>query len=247
MRRKRIKVTLINCFAKKQAIQYFSGRKDVYSRKRALNEPIRPYIEDFVHTIKPSHMLDIGCGDGSLLHHLALESHEDFVVGVDLCKTLVQEGKKSYDEIEYLIADAEHLPFRGEVFDMAICVALLHHVFGENLKESRKIQSNVLDEIYRVLRMKGNLFLRELCPHNRIVTACFFWPSLCLVNAHSRLLSFPTQSFTIFSFLTMDELTLMLTRAFGNVKTLQQKAWRPFSIPLGKNVIMNAGKKLVGN
>jgi ubiquinone/menaquinone biosynthesis C-methylase UbiE len=216
-----------------------------------LKEPIRPYIEDFVHIIKPLHILDIGCGDGSLLHQLASESHEDacmhFVVGIDLCRALVEKGKKSYDHIEYLIADAEYLPFRSEVFDMAICVALLHHIFGENLKESRKIQSKVLDEIYRVLRMKGSLFLRELCPHNRIIAASFFWPSLYLTNVYSRLSSFPTQSFTIFSFLTMDELTFMLTQTFGNVETLQQKPWRPYSIPLGKNVIVNAGKKLVGN
>ncbi len=246
-RQKRTKVTLISHFAKKQATRYFSRRKNVYSRKRALKEPIRPYIEHFVHTIKPSHILDVGCGDGSLLHQLASGSHEDFVVGIDLCKTLVEKGKKSYEHIEYLIADAEYLPFRSEVFDLAICVALLHHIFGENLKESRKIQSNVLDEIYRVLHMKGNLFVRELCPHNRITAACFFWPSLYLMNAYSRLSSSPTQSFTIFSFLTVDELAFMLTQTFGNAKTLQQKPWRPYSIPLGKNVIMNAGKKLVGN
>jgi len=188
-------------------------------------------------------MLDVGCGDGSLLHLLGSETDENLAVGVDLCRTLIKKGKQYYRKIEYLIADAEHLPFQPGVFDVVICVALLHHIFGESLKESRRIKLIVLDEAYRVMHMVGTIFVRELCPQNRIIAACLFWLSSHLANVYLRLVSFSVPSFATVSFITAKELTLMLKQKFGNAKTLHQWPWRPHSIPLGEKVIFLSRKE----
>lgn len=227
----------------RQVMRHFSGRENIYGKERGLAEPTRPYIERFIQDHGPLHMLDVGCGDGSLLHLLGSEADENLAVGVDLCRTLVKKGKQYYGNIEYLIADAEHLPFQQGVFDVVICVALLHHIFAESLKASRRMQLIVLDEAYRVMHTVGTIFVRELCPQNRIIAACLFWLSSYLVNVHLRLVSSPFPSFAIVSFMTATELTLMLKQRFGNIKTLHQWPWRPHSIPLGDRIIFLSRKE----
>jgi len=227
----------------RQVRRHFSGKKNIYGKERGWAEPTRPYLERFVQDHGPLQMLDVGCGDGSLLHLLGSETDENLAVGVDLCRALVKKGKQHYGKIDFLIADAEHLPFQSGVFDVVICVALLHHIFGESLKASRRMQLIVLDEAYRVMHTVGTLFVRELCPQNRIIAACLFWLSSYLVNVHLRLVSSPLPSFAIVSFITATELTLMLKQRFGNIKPLHQWPWRPHSIPMGDRVIFLSRKE----
>jgi ubiquinone/menaquinone biosynthesis C-methylase UbiE len=68
-------------------------------------------------------VLDIGCGDGGILHKLAGQASS--VVGVDLDQEAATVAsldlrKAGQDQVRILVAEAEHLPFREDSFDTTI-------------------------------------------------------------------------------------------------------------------------------
>jgi glycosyltransferase involved in cell wall biosynthesis/SAM-dependent methyltransferase len=203
----------------KLTIEYFETKEDTYGEQRALREPLRVHITNLSDSFN---ILDIGCGDGSLLNLLR---QGGFSVGVDLCKALIKKGKSSHDEhIEYVIADAGHLPFKGKFFDVVTAVSVLHHVSEQGKK------FNVIDEINRVLSLKGRFFLRELCPHGSILALSIQWLTQFRI----------ARCFPPLQFLTKMGLTDLLKRRFSNVEILEQSRWSVYRFPMGNNVSLVA-------
>lgn len=69
---------------------------------------------------KPRLVLDLGCGDGTLLANISAKQK----VGIDLETTYVKRMRR----INFLRADAMHLPFKPEVFDLVMATELLEHL-----------------------------------------------------------------------------------------------------------------------
>lgn len=97
-------------------------------------------------------VLEIGCGSGYggyLLNRLQPRSY----VGLDVMEEQIQIAGTKYPDIDYRIQNATHLDqFENESVDVVVIFGVLHHI-----PEWRK----TLDEIYRVLRQGGSLFLEE--------------------------------------------------------------------------------------
>ena len=117
-----------------------------------------PEVMDFITGLSAGGLvLDLGCGHGRHSRPLALTGHR--VVGIDISRRLLSIGKKAtsssreFRPIAWLGADATVLPFPNEIFDAALCIAVLHHL------PSRKERTRALSEIRRVLRPGGEAFL----------------------------------------------------------------------------------------
>ena len=94
-------------------------------------------------------ILDVGCGAGFLSNALAKEGLN--ITGVDLSPESLKVAAK-YDEtksVKYQTADAYHLPFADQSFDVLTAMDFLEHV--EDPKE-------VIKEFSRVLK-PGGLFI----------------------------------------------------------------------------------------
>ena len=115
-------------------------------------------------------MLDVACGAGFLLR--AYRDTGADVCGVDLSEAMLHEAGKtlgpavSPDRLS--LADAAHLPFESELFDLVTCKLALHY-FPE--------PDRVVGEMVRVCRTSGIVALvdrvacddPELCAaHNRL-------------------------------------------------------------------------------
>lgn len=108
--------------------------------------------------IIPQHarVLDIGCGTGRCSIPLAGKARK--VIGVDLSFEMIKCAKRKSqwlkEEIrpEFIVADAESLPFCPGSFDAVIGFGILHHV--EHPKD-------VLSEASRVVTEKGLFFALE--------------------------------------------------------------------------------------
>jgi len=99
-----------------------------------------------------SRVLELGCGNGktlSALCGLALE-----VVGVDVSPNALALCRQQAPQAGLLLADACHMPFQEESFD----VVLAFHVAGHLLREERE---RLAREAERALRRGGRLLLRE--------------------------------------------------------------------------------------
>jgi ubiquinone/menaquinone biosynthesis C-methylase UbiE len=97
-------------------------------------------------------VLEIGCGNGygaSLLNQLQPKSY----VGLDVMTEQVKLARENYPQFEFLIQDAEDLSqFANESKDVIIIFGVLHHIPNWH---------KTIDEITRVLKPNGSLFLEE--------------------------------------------------------------------------------------
>ena len=75
-------------------------------------------------------VLDIGCGTGDLAKEVRKQNPDSIAIAADFTPEMVFLGAKESNDpsINWLIADAQHLPFKSEVFDAVICGFLLRNV-----------------------------------------------------------------------------------------------------------------------
>jgi ubiquinone/menaquinone biosynthesis C-methylase UbiE len=96
---------------------------------------------------KGATVLDVGCGNGFIAHHLTCMLRAS-VVGIDVSQT-------TEARIPYLRYDGRHLPVRDQTFDVVLLCYVLHHAQNCSL---------VLAEIRRVMKTAGLVVVYEDMP-----------------------------------------------------------------------------------
>jgi len=96
-----------------------------------------------IETIKPAHMLDVGCGTGYVTEKVSF--HCPSVVACDVAyERLITAGNYCKDKhISFIQNDKHYLPFKHNSFDLILCLEVLEHV-----KEYEKL----LEEIKRTAK-----------------------------------------------------------------------------------------------
>lgn len=102
-----------------------------------------PFVIDFLEG-KNGSLLVEGCGSG---RHSSLASELGFkVIGFDFSLEMIKLAREADPEGFYLVADARALPFKDEVFNHSVSIAVLHHLKPEDcleaLKELRRVTAN---------------------------------------------------------------------------------------------------------
>lgn len=114
-------------------------------------KPMYDYILRYFADKKEASILDIGCGNGTILARLANERRT--LYGVDLSENMIEIAKKRLGvHAKLLVADAKELPFSESEFDYIICNASFHHY---------PYPKETLQEMRRVLKNKGELLIGE--------------------------------------------------------------------------------------
>ncbi|XP_042494599.1 LOW QUALITY PROTEIN: tRNA (carboxymethyluridine(34)-5-O)-methyltransferase [Macadamia integrifolia] len=106
-----------------------------------------PKVATFLNTLPPgSLILDAGCGNGK---YLGLNP-DCFYIGCDISAPLINICAGRGNEV--IVADAVNLPYRAEFGDVAISIAVLHHLSTESRRKK------AIAELVRVVR-KGGMVL----------------------------------------------------------------------------------------
>jgi SAM-dependent methyltransferase len=110
---------------------------NTYDKYGSTNPVVRRLMSAFQRTLDelfeqsdPSSVLDVGCGEGVLVHQWAQRLGDRRVVGIDLQEESIQAGwaQRQAPNLEYRVMAAEDLPFAENEFDLASAIEVLEHV-----------------------------------------------------------------------------------------------------------------------
>ena len=129
-------------------------------------------LDELVQAANPGSLLDVGCGEGVLVHRWAREMPQARIVGIDLEEASIQAGwsERTAPNLEYRIMRAENLPFADDSFDTASAIEVLEHVPdpGHTLSEMARCAERHLlvsvprEPLWRMLNLARGAYIRDL-------------------------------------------------------------------------------------
>ncbi|HHT9138754.1 MAG TPA: class I SAM-dependent methyltransferase [Candidatus Wunengus sp. YC60] len=130
----------------KNAHKYYEVQRDQENR-RVYDPRVRLILESL--NPKDSY-IDVGCGAGVFVNEFAKEK-PIMAIGLDVSHVGCKFGKDAQiKNAHYVVSDSLNIPFSSNSFDVVSCFGVLEHV--ENPQA-------VIDELIRILKPKGKLFL----------------------------------------------------------------------------------------
>jgi len=136
-------------YHEEEAAVYDESHPEIFERERATWKHLASFLPKHTSGIR---ILDIGSGTGFVLETLAnyLGAHDTFILS-DISPGMLEKAKRKFatyaiPHIEFVLTDAEHLPFAKEYFDVVTMNSVLHHI-----PDTPKF----LQEVKRVLKPGG--------------------------------------------------------------------------------------------
>jgi SAM-dependent methyltransferase len=129
--------------------------RDVYDRVATQWAGTRykawPEVERFLreHALKNALVGEIGCGNGKNLAEAINVTGSSLVIANDVSQPLCEIASMQSPRAELQVADIVSLPLRSEIFDVVLCIAVLHHL------STPKRREQAVKECARVLRAGG--------------------------------------------------------------------------------------------
>lgn len=122
-------------------------------------------------------ILDIGCGTGALLQHIATAFPTVDLNGIDFSREMLQIAKNNLGPRATLqVANAEKLPFKSHQFDAVLSISSFHYW---------RNPEKCLTEIIRVLKPSGQLVITDWC-HDFIACRVFDFFLQAFNRAHFK-------------------------------------------------------------
>jgi 2-polyprenyl-3-methyl-5-hydroxy-6-metoxy-1,4-benzoquinol methylase len=152
---------------------------NTYDKYGSTNPVVRRLMATFERTLDelfaradPQSLLDVGCGEGVLVHEWAKRIAPRRVVGIDLEEPSIQAGweLRQAPNLEYRIMKAEAMPFADDEFDVATAIEVLEHVPdpAHTVAEMARVAKSHLlvsvprEPLWRGLNMARGAYLRQL-------------------------------------------------------------------------------------
>jgi 2-polyprenyl-3-methyl-5-hydroxy-6-metoxy-1,4-benzoquinol methylase len=158
---------------------------NTYDKYGSTNPLVRRMMAGFERTLdelftvaEPRSLLDVGCGEGVLVHRWAQRHVEARIVGIDLEEPSIQAGweQRKAPNLEYRVMRAGHadrvenLPFADGEFDAVTAIEVLEHVSDpvHTLTEMARCgQRHLLvsvprEPLWRMLNMARGAYWSEL-------------------------------------------------------------------------------------
>lgn len=149
-----------------QNIKYISGTDSYYFAEYKVKE-LQAFEEN-----KNQTLLDLGCGDGVTEIFFEKYFPQFKIQGIDISVKSIEEAqKKQLSNTSFAQYDGQQIPYGNERFDVVFVAGVLHHIDAVD-------HQKVVNEIFRVLKPGGRLYLFEHNPINPLtrylVNTCEF-------------------------------------------------------------------------
>ncbi len=124
------------------------------------HRPINPLLYREFKRLKttkrnPSKVLEVGCGDGVMIFDLQKTGllEEKSLTAIDISKANIRFVQKRFPNYKFVVADAQVLPFKNNVFDFVYSWMVIEHV--ENPEK-------MVAEIARVLKKGRSCYVSSI-------------------------------------------------------------------------------------
>jgi ubiquinone/menaquinone biosynthesis C-methylase UbiE len=140
-----LKVQSVNKWnQKRKTMRRYDLTAEMYERRYA-EEQAAKYKAALEHLniTRNSRVLDVGCGTGLFFNQVAAETRT--VVGVDISRKLLlqaQERGHQFQNVHLVQADADHLPFKNNYFNVVFAFTVLQNM-PKPLETLSEIKRNV--------------------------------------------------------------------------------------------------------
>jgi 2-polyprenyl-3-methyl-5-hydroxy-6-metoxy-1,4-benzoquinol methylase len=152
---------------------------NTYDKYGSTNPVVRRLMRGFQRSLDelfglagPRSVLDVGCGEGVLVHEWALSLGDGRVVGIDLEEESIQAGwaERQAPNLEYRVMEASRLPFADGEFELVSAIEVLEHLPDpeHTLAEMARCTSGHLlvsvprEPLWRMLNMARGAYWPEL-------------------------------------------------------------------------------------
>jgi ubiquinone/menaquinone biosynthesis C-methylase UbiE len=150
-----------------------SGETPEYYAEYKIHDIFSEYCFDSNIKLTGSlNILDFGVGNGGSIPYVKKYFPEANLTGLDVSLRCLEVAEKRFPSLaRYIHFDGIHIPFATGNFDIIYAACVFHHI-----DHAEHIQ--LLEELHRVLRPSGYLFVFEHNPYNpltvRVVNNCPF-------------------------------------------------------------------------
>jgi len=101
-------------------------------------------------TLQNLRILDIGCGDGSVLQRLVLfGAKAKNLCGIDIIRERIDQAMAANPNIHFVVGDAASLPFENESWDLVLMFMIMSSILDA------EVQRQIATEAMRVLKPDG--------------------------------------------------------------------------------------------
>jgi 2-polyprenyl-3-methyl-5-hydroxy-6-metoxy-1,4-benzoquinol methylase len=129
-------------------------------------------LDELLDRAAPRSLLDVGCGEGVLVHRWAQRLGDGRLVGIDLEEDSIQAGWAEHraPNLEYRVMEAGKLPFADGEFELASAIEVLEHLPDpdQTLSEMARCAARHLllsvprEPLWRMLNLARGAYLSEL-------------------------------------------------------------------------------------
>lgn len=127
-----IKEDIIRNYNEKETIQsYMNTYSEIINTRKIIKSSVFRIVMNMLRNSKGKNILDIGSGDGRYSLRLAKRNN---VTAIDISKPFIRYVKSRIIDLglekslRVIHMDATKLDFKGENFDIVLCIDILHHL-----------------------------------------------------------------------------------------------------------------------
>lgn len=201
----------------KEVSSLFEDNLEYQNRYDLKNDFIIKFIKKYGKINQ--NVLDVGGINGNVLDNIF--KYTPIKKGYNL--ELVRQFSKYQvnEDIIFINGSALNLPFKDNSFDFVVISALLHHLVGSGIRESKKNIQKAVDELLRVTRNGGYVVIEDIWNKYKIFSALIFYILLILSKFSLKIKYFSIHKHLIVLFLTIKEIRSLFDKE--NVKIIEEK------------------------
>uniref|UniRef100_A0A7C3M8F5 Methyltransferase domain-containing protein n=1 Tax=Archaeoglobus fulgidus TaxID=2234 RepID=A0A7C3M8F5_ARCFL len=159
--------------------RYFSKIYD-YVNPIFYSEEMRRTVVDMANIDGNSLVLEVGCGTGFTTEEIARRVPEENVVAVDLTPEQIVKARAKLGKVNYILGDAENLPFEDDSFDAAISAGSIEYWPNpqKGIEEMTRVTKSGGRVVILAPRKPDNLIARKFAESIMLFPStqqCVYW------------------------------------------------------------------------